>query len=202
MDRSKERPPMTIRGTVINSSPTHHFLGILVDNMLRWHAHARYAIGKGTAYVMQLRRLALSVKGIPLSLMKQLYTSVALLKMLYTVDLWFRPLYEEAHDTAHRGSIGLAKRLSKVQHLAIISITGAMCTMATDVLEVHAKIMQYSLFTGKIYAHPLRPGPQLSIPSFSISLRTAPLILSVHNCPGILRCVWADRVLVTSIEND
>ncbi|KIK95473.1 hypothetical protein PAXRUDRAFT_45220, partial [Paxillus rubicundulus Ve08.2h10] len=138
---NSETPPMAIRGTVIKSSPTHRFLGVLVDNMLRWHAHINNAIGKGTAYVMQLCHLSLSVKGIPLLLMKQLYMLVAVLKMLYAVDLWFHPLYVEDLDTTHWGSIGIAKRLGRIQHLAIISITGTMCTTATDVLEAHAKLI-------------------------------------------------------------
>ncbi|KAG2063420.1 hypothetical protein BDR04DRAFT_940490, partial [Suillus decipiens] len=50
------------------------------------------AIAKGTSYVLQLRRLSSSAKGLPLRLMRQLYLAVALPKMLYAADLWFSPV--------------------------------------------------------------------------------------------------------------
>ncbi|KIK80662.1 hypothetical protein PAXRUDRAFT_158079 [Paxillus rubicundulus Ve08.2h10] len=115
MNSTKECPPMNIKGAVISPGWTHCFLGVLVDNALCWHAHMTYTIGKGTAYVLQLRCLSLISKGIPLSLMKQLYMSVALPKMLYAVDLWFKPIYNGDSDTAQRGSIGTTKRMSSIQ---------------------------------------------------------------------------------------
>jgi hypothetical protein len=115
LNKTKECPPLIVQGKEIKATPFHRFLGVLVDEDLRWHKHATYAIGKGTAYVLQLRRLSLSAKGIPLSLMRQLYTSVALPKMLYAVDLWIRPLYIGESDTAQRGSVGVIKQLGKIQ---------------------------------------------------------------------------------------
>ena len=141
MNKSKERPIMNIRGNLIKPTDTHRFLGVLLDEGLRWHKHVTYAIGKGTAYVLQLRRISRSSKGIPLTLSRQLYTSVALPKMLYALDLWFKPIYTGDSDTVIRGSIGTSKRMGRVQRLAAISITGAFNTTATDAAEAHAKLI-------------------------------------------------------------
>jgi ribonuclease HI len=73
--------------------------------------------------------------------MHQLYLAVALPKMLYAVDLWLRPLFIGNADTPQRGSIGVVKRLKRVQRIAALSITGAMRTTATDTLEAHAKLL-------------------------------------------------------------
>ena len=54
MNRSKERPPMNIRGSIINPSSSHKFLGVLVDQELRWKEHSAYALAKGTGYVALL----------------------------------------------------------------------------------------------------------------------------------------------------
>jgi hypothetical protein len=90
---------------------------------------------------MQLRWIAKSAHGVPIPLARQLYTAVALPKMLYAIDLWFKPIFSAHTDTPSRGSIGIARRIARVQQLAAIALTGAMRTSATDVLEAHAKLM-------------------------------------------------------------
>ncbi|KAF8835398.1 hypothetical protein BDN67DRAFT_992462 [Paxillus ammoniavirescens] len=114
-NRTKEQPPMNIKGTLIKPATSHCFLGVLVD-----------------------------MKGVPLSLMMQLYTSVALPKMLYTVDLWLTHLYVGETDSAQRGSIGTVNKMKRVQRLAVTSITRALKTTATDAMEVHAKLLPIS----------------------------------------------------------
>jgi hypothetical protein len=69
MNRQRERPDMNIQGTVIRPTPTHRFLGVIVDQELRWSAQIDNAVAKGTAYILQLRRLSSAAKGIPLHLM-------------------------------------------------------------------------------------------------------------------------------------
>lgn len=84
---------MIIRGNVIRPSPTHKFLGVILDQELRWKEHVAYAIVKGTAYALQLRRLSSTASGMPMKLAHQLYQAVAIPKMLYAADVWFTPAY-------------------------------------------------------------------------------------------------------------
>jgi hypothetical protein len=115
MSKTKERPPMDIRGATIKLMNTHRFLGVLINEGLRWHKHISYTIGKGTAYVLQLCHLSLYSKEIPPALSRKLYTSVPLPKMLYTLDLWFKPIYTRELDVINKGSLGTAKRMGRVQ---------------------------------------------------------------------------------------
>jgi hypothetical protein len=69
IQKDEEHLPMDIRGTIIKPTPTHKFLGVIIDERLSWRQHIAYAIGKGTAYTLQLRRLTIASKGLPLSLM-------------------------------------------------------------------------------------------------------------------------------------
>ena len=94
---------------------SHHFLSVLLDEGLRWHKQVTYAVGKGTAYVLQLHRISLSANGIPLTLSRRLYTLVALPKMLYALDLWFKPIYNGDSDEVNRGLIGTSEHLGRVQ---------------------------------------------------------------------------------------
>jgi hypothetical protein len=126
MNRRKTRPNMNIQGSIIQPSFTHRFLGVILDQELRWTAQVDNAIAKGTAYVCQLRRLSTTAKGIPLQLMRQLYQATAVPKMLYAASLWFTPVYQNGSDHPLRGSMGVARRLSTVQRMAAVSMTGAL----------------------------------------------------------------------------
>ena len=138
-------PHINIRGTIITPTISHKFLGVIVDERLSWHHHINYAIGKGTAYTLQLYRLATASKGLPLMLMCQLYTSVAIPKLLYAIDVWFTPLYTTDNNDIRRGSITAAKKLNKVQCIALISMTRALRTTATDILEALTNLLPLDL---------------------------------------------------------
>ncbi|OJA19934.1 hypothetical protein AZE42_14044, partial [Rhizopogon vesiculosus] len=84
-------------------------------------------------------------KGIPLRLMRQLYQATAVPKMLYAADLWFTPAFQDGSDSPQRGSLRVARRLTSVQRIAAISMTGAMRSSATDALEAHANLLPISL---------------------------------------------------------
>ncbi|KAF8550997.1 hypothetical protein OG21DRAFT_1478317 [Imleria badia] len=141
MDKTKNRPPMVIRGTTIKPTDSHRFLGVLLDEGLRWHKQVTYAVRRGTAYVLQLRRISLSSNGIPLTLSRQLYMTVALPKKLYAVNLWFRPIYTRNSDDVNRGSLGTSKRLGRVQRFTALAIMGALSTTAGDAAEAHTKLI-------------------------------------------------------------
>ena len=143
---NKSRPclPLDIHGTVIKPTHSHRFLGAIVDNELHWKDHINYAVGKGTAYSLQLRRLSHTTKGIPLSLMQKLYSTVALLKMLYAINIWYQPLYQHNGDKLTRGSIQMTKKLGTVQCTALISMMGAMKITAMDTLDVTHSIPKTS----------------------------------------------------------
>jgi len=83
LSKTKPRPPMKIRGNVITPAPAHKFLGVIVDQELRWKEHAAYALAKGAGYAALLRRLSRPAHGIPAGLIRQLYRSIAIPKMLY-----------------------------------------------------------------------------------------------------------------------
>lgn len=160
---------ITIRGSIIKPSELHRFLGVLVDEKLRWHKYIAYAIGRGTTYTLQLRRISLCEKGIPLTLARQLYTAVALPKMLYTLNMWFNPIYNEDTNIINRGSIGTSHQLAHVQCQAALFITGAFQTSATNVMKAHAKLLPIAQCTQTLchcaalwiaahpQSHPLHP---------------------------------------------
>jgi len=62
----------------VTTTPTHKFLGVLLDDELRFHKHAAYAIGKGERWMSQVRRLSKVTKGMHGTYARRLFYSVAL----------------------------------------------------------------------------------------------------------------------------
>ena len=86
---------MTIQGVVIDPSPTHKFLRVILDQELRWQEHTAYAVVKGAHYAMLLRCLSRLAQGIPMKLTCQLYRAVAILRILYAASIWLRLTYNK-----------------------------------------------------------------------------------------------------------
>jgi hypothetical protein len=130
------RPPLVLQGITIDPSPQHKFLGVIIDHTLSWSTQTAYALAKGMAYILQLKRLSSTSFGIPVTLMKRLYLAVALPKTLYAVDVWIRPIYKNENKGLTPGSKGVIRKLNSIQRTAMLSITGAMHTSPTDSLKI------------------------------------------------------------------
>jgi ribonuclease HI len=192
MNRHKERPNLLLQGITIKPAQSHRFLGVILDQELRWNKQVDNAIARGTAYVLQLRRLSAATKGIPMKLMRQLYQAIAVPKMLYAADLWFSPVYRDGSDTLQRGSMGVAKKLTTIQRIAALAITGAMRSTATDLLEIHANLLPVTLLlqntchraivrlTALPDSHPLHPHVRRAARRFVSSHRSSLHRLTHH----------------------
>ena len=88
----KNRPiqqyPIFLQGAKIPAVAAHKFLGIMLNQELRWKEQMSHALSKGTKWVTQYCRLAKLMSGVSTKHMRCFYTSVAIPKMLYTTDLF------------------------------------------------------------------------------------------------------------------
>lgn len=135
------RPPLELRGIVIKPRVTHKFLGLILDQELRWKAQKDYAVGKGIAYTFQLRRLAKTNYGLPLAGVTHLYQGVSVRQTLYGAAVWYTPVHHRVGSKARKGSVEATKRIATVQRAAATSITGGLRSTATDVLDAHAGLL-------------------------------------------------------------
>jgi len=84
-------PPTKIRiddEHEVMTTTSHKFLGVLLDDELRFQKHAAYTISKGERWVSQVKRLSKVTKGMHGNFVKRLYYSIAVPSMLYAVDTW------------------------------------------------------------------------------------------------------------------
>ena len=134
------RPSLQLRDAIIKPSPTHKYLGVIFDQELRWREQTEHAVAKAAKWTLQFRRLTRPSTGIRPKFMRQLYCVVAIPRFTYAADVWYAPVSHGAQGTRATGSVGATKWLESIQRIAITAISGALCTMATDVMEAHTNL--------------------------------------------------------------
>jgi ribonuclease HI len=139
------KPPLVIDGLTIQEVEVYKYLGIQIDNQLRWKEQTQRAVANATKWLLQYRRLTRPSTGTGARLMRQLYVAVALPKITYGLDVWYTPPYKPAGHSKNSGSAGALRQLQKVQRIATTAITGALRTTPTDLIDAHAGTLPIEL---------------------------------------------------------
>src|ERR1700690_401986 len=85
------RPDLSLRGRVIKALPCVTFLGVKIDQELRWKEQGAKAIAKGQDWVAKMGRLARVSRGVATRYLRRLYISVAVPRILYAADVFLNP---------------------------------------------------------------------------------------------------------------
>ncbi|OSX55960.1 hypothetical protein POSPLADRAFT_1106853, partial [Postia placenta MAD-698-R-SB12] len=142
------RPTSVIAGQPITPSASHKYIGVILDQELRFKEHAAYALGKGQFWAAQLRRLSKPTQGMPLRFSRQLYLSVAVPRMLYAADVWCAPTLTSTKNG--RRPSQHVRKLIGVQRLVTMQSLGALRSTATDLLDAHADLLPIDLLVDRI----------------------------------------------------
>lgn len=86
------RPTVVINGQVIKASQSLKFLGVILDQELKFKAQTDHTAAKGKYWIMQTRRISKTTKGIKAHILRQLYNTVAVPAMLYAMSVWLTPI--------------------------------------------------------------------------------------------------------------
>jgi ribonuclease HI len=145
-----KRRHLRLGAQVIKSQGHAKFLGVLIDNTLRWKEQNAAALAKGQGWVLQFGRLAQPTKGVSRSNMRRLYLAVAVPRMLYAADVFLTPqTRDRGNRLAQKSGRAVIKKLSAVQRRAAINVTGGMGTTANDTLDVLADLLPFHLLIEK-----------------------------------------------------
>ena len=82
----------------VTTTSSQKFLGVILDDELRFQKHAAYAIAKGKRWVSQVKRLSKVVRGMHGTYTRRLFYSVAIPSMLYAADVWCSQVANSAHS--------------------------------------------------------------------------------------------------------
>ena len=143
-------PELVLRGKPIKVLPSYKYLGIHVDNQLRWTTQSRKAIAKATAWILLFRRLTRPASGLSAKHMRQLYLAVVVPKMMYGIDTWYTLPSKEPGKKRNSGSFGILKEFAKLQRIATLAINGALRSSPTDLLYAHSGLLPMGLLLKKI----------------------------------------------------
>lgn len=142
------RPSITIEGHLNKPVPHTKFLGVIIDQDLKFKQHTDYAVAKAMKWITQTRRASKVVKGIKGEYARHLYNGACIPRMLYGASVWLTPIVR-VEGKRTKGSVGAATKLNRLQRMAAIQITGAMKTCANDVLVAHADLLPIDLLIDK-----------------------------------------------------
>ena len=145
INRQLERPSMELLGAVISPQGTHKFLGMIMDQELCWKLQANYATAKVAKWILAYQRLTKVGSGAGLTTMRQLYCAVMIPKMTYAIDVWYTPVHTREGNKRCSGSVGFTNWFQSLQRMASTAITGALHTMANDILDKHAGLRPVEL---------------------------------------------------------
>ena len=95
--------------------------------------------------ITKYRRLTCPSSGTCAKLMRHLYIAVALPRITYGLDVWYTPPGKKAGQTRNSGSAAALHQLQKVQRIAMLEITGALCTTPNDYVDAHSGVLPMEL---------------------------------------------------------
>jgi ribonuclease HI len=139
------RPPLHISNTKIETSKTAKYLGVYIDQHLNWKEQEAYTTRKGAAWAAQIRRVVRPDWGLTPKFTRQMYISIALLRILYTANIWAPPTYVKKHDAKPLANKRFTTHLSSIQRAGTLVVVRGLRTSPTDALCVHADILPAQL---------------------------------------------------------
>ena len=139
--RRKEvkREPLLLEQGIVPTSISTKYLGVVIDQNLDWNAQNAHALGKGTKWALQVRRIAKTTWGITSRYARRLYKSMAIPRMLYAADIWASNSIGEG--VRQRGSAKLIKNLTTIQRMGALAITGGLRMSPMDTLDASAFLL-------------------------------------------------------------
>ena len=144
---SKEREPLKLPQIKVRPAKSTKYLGVIFDQHLDWKEQHAHAIGKGTNWSMQIRRLARPTWGLTPGNTRRLYISVAIPRILYAIDVWCVPPYAE--EQRQRGTVKVTRQLAAIQKSGALAITGGMRTSTEDALDATAFLLPTPMLADK-----------------------------------------------------
>ena len=121
------------------------YLGIVLDQSLKWTQQLVYVCGKGSKWVAQIKRLTRPTWGLTPNGARKLFISIALPHILYGIDIWCTPIHGRNANGCRKGSVTPIKKLASVQCTGVLAVMGGFQTSPTDALDTHTALLPLDL---------------------------------------------------------
>jgi len=134
----------------IRAVNSYKYLGIIFNPGLKWTLHHAKVTASATFRSSQIWRVSKLASGMSASGVRQLYNTVAVPGFTYGAEVWYMSLFKTSEEGKTRGSMAITSKLKTVQRKVAITITGAIRTMAGDVIDAHTNILPVDLLFNKV----------------------------------------------------
>ena len=131
--------------TTIQPVKSIKYLGVIFYRNLNWKVHQAYTVKKGAKWAVQIQRLTHPTWKITPKFAKQLFTIVALPRVLYAVDLWCTLVNNEYDGPKMVGSARAIKQFMSIQRAGALAIIGGLHMSPTDALNTSTFLLLASL---------------------------------------------------------
>ena len=135
----------------VEASKSVKYLGVYLDQHLCWKEQEAYATKKGTTWAAQIRRVVRPDWGLTPKFARRMYTSIALLRILYAADIWAPPSHQHGNMKKPAANRRFTMRLMSIQRAGVLVVVGGLRTSPTDMLCTHTDILPVHLELDKVY---------------------------------------------------
>ncbi|KAF9530582.1 hypothetical protein CPB83DRAFT_762971, partial [Crepidotus variabilis] len=143
-----ERPVLKIRGQHITPAHSIKFLGVHINQELRWKAQGAAAIARGAGWLAQYRRIAKPTSGVAHRHMRKLYLGIAIPRMMYAADIFLTLERQSANGKRPGGA--MRNKLASLHGRIANLIVGGMSSSPYDAALAHANILPFHLLVDKV----------------------------------------------------
>ena len=137
--------PVNLQDITIKPTTSTKYLGVMLDQHLKWAPQVAQACEKGSKWSLQIRRLTKPTWGLSSRGARKLYVSVALPQILYGIDIGCTPTHGKSAKGKKKGSVNTIKKLVTVQRAGSLAVMGGFRTSPTDSLDTHAALLPIEL---------------------------------------------------------
>src|ERR1700677_520878 len=106
----KHRSPLQLPEIAVEPMQSAKYLGIVLDQNLKWGPQLAHVCGKGSKWAMQIKRLTRPTWGLTPKGARKLYVSVVLPWIMYGVDIWCIPMHGKNTKGSRKGSVNYIKK--------------------------------------------------------------------------------------------
>ncbi|KAJ3499955.1 hypothetical protein NMY22_g19430 [Coprinellus aureogranulatus] len=191
------RPSVWIEGFEVKPSQAHKYLGVMMDEELRFREHTAAMLERGTRWLAQFRRLVRATSGVAAEHARRIFLGAAVPMTLYAADVWYEERRRRGAVVKDRVVVGI----ERMQRQAALALTGAYRSTPTDMLQVYAGLPPARVHIEKVRANAAARIATLprSNPLHAIAARASRCQVKRHRAPihNLMRLL---RVPVKEVE--
>src|SRR5579859_7734998 len=124
--KAKTDASICTEGTTINPSKEAKYLGVILDQNLKFRSHTDQAVKKGTQFGLAIGSIARATWGAPFKYLRRLLTSVTAPRMDYAAIIWHRP------EDKMSPTVQQQNKFTTVQRQIMKTMMGCFHTTSTD----------------------------------------------------------------------